>query len=194
MTDAAAQAGQDRNRARPIAARHDSAERDEGLAQQEGRAVRLPRMVKPHGSAGRLARAARRQRVVDDAEASRPASLALDDAAQRGNQAEQPEAASRQHPMVGLPASRGANARTARVTGPPWASMAPTISSARVLRAGPGMDNTISWTHLDSVAGKAVSGCGSMAPSGVWSDTRNMGPAARRHRLEPARHLRAGSD
>src|SRR3954468_12921122 len=65
--------------------------------------------------------------------------------------------------------------------------MAPTISSARVLRAGPGKDSTISWTHLDSVAGKSVSGCGSMAPSGVWSDTRNMGADARRRRLEPAR-------
>src|SRR4051812_6635838 len=72
--------------------------------------------------------------------------------------------------------------------------MAPTISSARVLRVGPGMDSTISWTHLDSVAGKSVSGCGSMAPSGVWSGTRNMGAdpsgtagsmgarSARRHR------------
>src|SRR3954454_6928795 len=104
MTDAAAQAGHDRNRARPVAARHDSAERDESLAQQEGRAVGLPRVVKPHGSAGRLARAARRQRVVDDAEASRPAGLTADDAAQRGNPAEPPEAASRKHPMVGLPA------------------------------------------------------------------------------------------
>src|SRR4051795_13494868 len=67
--------------------------------------------------------------------------------------------------------------------------MAPTMSSARVLRAGRGMDRTISSTHLDSVAGKAVSGCGSMAPSGVWSDTRNMGLAIRLHRLEPARRL-----
>ena len=104
MTDAAAQAGQDRNRARPVAARHDGAERDEGLAQQEGRAVGLPRMVEPHGSTGRLGRATRRQRVVDDGEASRPAGLTADDAAQRGNQAEQPEAASREHPVVGLPA------------------------------------------------------------------------------------------
>ena len=104
MTDAAAQAGQDRNRARPVATRYDSAERDEGLAQQEGRAVRLPRMVEPYGSAGRLGRATRRQCVVDDAEASRPAGLALDDPAQCGNQAEQPEAASREHPVVGLPA------------------------------------------------------------------------------------------
>src|SRR3954468_11016833 len=63
--------------------------------------------------------------------------------------------------------------------------MAPTISSARVLRAGPGMDSTISWTPLDSVAGKLVSGCGSRAPSGVWSDTRNMGTDARRRRLHP---------
>ena len=175
MTDTAAQASQDRNRARPVAARHDGAERDEGLAQQEGRAVRPPRMIEPYGSAGRLARATRCQRIVDDGEAPRPAGLALDDAAQRGNQTKQPEAASRDHPVVGCQPSLGVNARTARVTGPPWASMAPTISSARVLRAGPGTDSTISWTHLDSVVGKAVSGCGSMAPSGVWSDTRNMG-------------------
>jgi hypothetical protein len=104
MTDAAAQAGQDRNRARPVAARYDSAERDEGLAQQEGRAVRLSRMIKSHSSAGRLGRATRCQRVVDYGEASRPAGLALDDAAQRGNQTKQPEAASREHPVVGLPA------------------------------------------------------------------------------------------
>ena len=104
MTDAAAQAGQDRNRARPVAARHDGAERDEGLAQQEGRAVRLPRMVEPHGSTGRLGRATRRQRVVDDGEASRPAGFTADDAAQCGNQAEQAEAASLEHPVVGLPA------------------------------------------------------------------------------------------
>ena len=104
MTDAAAQAGQDRNRARPIAARHDGAERDEGLAPQKGRAVRLPRLVEPYGSAGRLGRATRRQCVVDDDEASRPAGFTADDVAQRGNQAEQPETASREHPGVGLPA------------------------------------------------------------------------------------------
>jgi hypothetical protein len=68
MTDAAAQAGHDRNRARPVAAGHDRAERDEGLAQQESRAVGLPRLVEPHGSAGRLGRATRRQRVVDHGE------------------------------------------------------------------------------------------------------------------------------
>ena len=33
--------------------------------------------------------------------------------------------------------------------------MAPTISSVRVLRAGPGMDSTISWTYLDSAAKRA---------------------------------------
>src|SRR4051794_40978934 len=104
MTDAAAQAGQDRNRAWPVAAWHDGAKRDEGLAQQEGRAVGLPCMIEPYGSAGCLGRATRRQRVVDDAEASRLTALTADDAAQRGNQAEQPEAASPQHPVVGLPA------------------------------------------------------------------------------------------
>ncbi len=104
MTDAAAQAGQDRNRARPVAARHDGAERDEGLAQQEGRAVRLPRMVEPHGSTGRLGRATWRQRVIDDGEAPRLTALTADDAAQGGNQAEQSEAASLEHPVVGLPA------------------------------------------------------------------------------------------
>jgi hypothetical protein len=104
MADAAAQAGHGRDRARPVAAGDDGAERDEGLAQQEGRAVRLPRMVEPHGGAGRLGRTPRRQGVVDDAEAARPAGLALDDAAQRGDQAEQPEPAPLQHPVVGLPA------------------------------------------------------------------------------------------
>ena len=104
MTDAAAQACQDRNRTRPVAARHNSAERDESLAQQESRAVRLPRMIEPHGSTGRLGRASRRQCVVDDGEASRPAGFTADDAAQCGNQAEQPEAASLEHPVVGLPA------------------------------------------------------------------------------------------
>src|SRR3954464_5879371 len=107
MTDTAAQASQDRNRARPVAARHDGAERDEGLAQQEGRAVRLPRMVEPYGSAGRLGRATRRQRVVDNGEASRLTALTAEDAAQRGGQAEQPEAASLEHPVVGLPTQPG---------------------------------------------------------------------------------------
>src|SRR3954471_10523759 len=104
MTNAAAQAGQDRNRARPVAARHDGAQRDKGLAQQEGRAVRLSRMVEPHGSTRRLGRATWRRRVIDDGEASRPAGLTADDAAQSGNQAEQAEAASLEHPVIGLPA------------------------------------------------------------------------------------------
>ena len=104
VPDAAAQAGHDRHRARPVAAGHDGAERDEGLAQQEGRAVRLPRVVEPHRGAGRLGRATRRQGVVDHGEAPRPAGLAPDDAAQRGDQAEQAEAAPLQHPVVGLPA------------------------------------------------------------------------------------------
>ena len=73
MAGAAAQAGHDRHRARPVTAGHDGAERDEGLAQQESRAVRLPRMIEPHGGAGRLGRATRRQRVVDDGEAPWPA-------------------------------------------------------------------------------------------------------------------------
>jgi hypothetical protein len=53
---------------------------------------------------------------------------------------------------------------------------------------------SISSTRLGSVAGKSVSSCGSMAPSGVWSDTRNMGADARRRRLEPVRRLRTGAD
>ena len=52
-------------------------------------------------------------------------------------------------------------------------------------------DALISSLHSQ---GKAHCGCGSMAPSGVWSDTRNMGSGARRHRLEPFGRLGAGSD
>src|SRR5215218_7011989 len=110
-------------------------------------------MIEPHGSAGRLGRAPRRQRVVDDGEAPRPVGFAPDDAAQRGHQAKQAKPTSLKHPVVGRQPSRGVNARTARVTCPPWASTAPIISSAMVLRAGPGTDSTISRTHADSVGG-----------------------------------------
>ena len=103
MTGAAAQAGHDRNRAWPVTAGHDRAEWDKGLAQQEGRTVRLPRMIEPHGSAGRLGRATRRQRVVDDGEAPRPVGFAPDDAAPRGHQAKQAKPTSLKHPVVGLP-------------------------------------------------------------------------------------------
>jgi hypothetical protein len=104
MAGAAAQAGHDRHRTRPVAAGDHGTQRDEGLAQQEGRAVRLPRVVEPHRGAGRLGRAPWRQGVVDHGEAPRPVRLASDDAAQRGDQAEQPEPASLKHPVVGLPA------------------------------------------------------------------------------------------
>jgi hypothetical protein len=104
VAGAAAQAGHDRHRARLVAAGDDGGERDEGLAQQEGRAVSLVPVVEPHRGAGRLGRAPRRQGVVDHGEASRPAGLTPDDVAQRGDQAEQPEPAPLQHPVVGLPA------------------------------------------------------------------------------------------
>src|SRR5215218_6367939 len=151
-------------------------------------------MIEPHGSAGRLGRAPRRQRVVDDGEAPRPVGFAPDDAAQRGHQAKQAKPTSLKHPVVGRQPSRGVNARTARVTCPPWASTAPIISSAMVLRAGPGTDSTISRTHADSVGGKPVSRCGSMAPSSVWADTHNVEPGDWRRLPEPVRRLRAGAD
>ena len=113
--------------------------------------------------------------------------LTPDDAAQRGNQAEQPEPASLEHPVVGLPAQPRRQRQDRLRDLPTPASMAPTISSARVLRAGSGMDSTISSTHLDSVAGKPVSGCGSMASAGVWCNTRNMGPGARQRLRTPFR-------
>jgi len=81
MARTAAQAGHDRDTARPVAAGDDGGERDEGLAQQESRAVRLFRVVEPHGGAGRFGRAPRRQRVIDHGKAPWPVSLAPDDAA-----------------------------------------------------------------------------------------------------------------
>ena len=104
MAGGAAQAGHDRHRARSVAAGDDGAERHEGLAQQEGRTVSLVPVVEPHGDPGRLGRTARRQGVIDDGEASRPAGLAPDDATQRRHQSQQPEAPVFDHPVVGLPA------------------------------------------------------------------------------------------
>jgi hypothetical protein len=103
IADAPAQAGNDRHGARPIAARNHRGQRDKGLAEQELRAVGLARVVEAPGGAGCLGRAARRQRVIDDGKAS-PADLASDDPAQRRDQAEQPEPAAFEHPVVGLPA------------------------------------------------------------------------------------------
>ena len=194
MTGAAAQAGHDRNRAWPVAAGHDRAEWDKGLAQQEGRTVRLPRMIEPHGGAGRLGRATRRQRVVDDGEAPRPVGFAPDDAAPRGHQAKQAKPTSLKHPVVGLPTQPWCQRQDGPRDLPAWASTAPIISSAMVLRAGPGTDSTISRTHADSVGGKPVSSCGSMAPSSVWADTHNAEPGDWRRLPEPVRRLRAGAD
>src|ERR671914_166724 len=70
-------------RARGRGTGDDGGEGDEGLAQQEGRTVSLAPVVEPHGGPGRLGRTARRQGVIDDGEASRPAGLAPDNATQR---------------------------------------------------------------------------------------------------------------
>jgi hypothetical protein len=98
----AAQAGDQRHRARPIPARHYGGQRDEALAQQERRAVGLGRMVKAERNTGRLGRAPGCQRVVDNGKAPPLADLPPDDPAQRRDQAEQPEPF--EHPMVSLPA------------------------------------------------------------------------------------------
>jgi hypothetical protein len=103
IAHAAAQVADDRHGAWPIAAGNHRRQRDEGLAQQERRAVGLGRVVEAHRGAGRLGRGARRQRVVDDGKAP-PGDLAPDDPAQRRDQAEQPEPAVLDHPVVGLPA------------------------------------------------------------------------------------------
>jgi hypothetical protein len=61
-------------------------------------------MVEAHGRSRRLGRCTGRERVVDDGEAPSPMALAPDDAAQRGNQAQQPEPTALEHPVVRLPA------------------------------------------------------------------------------------------
>jgi hypothetical protein len=96
----AAQAGDQRHRARPIPARHH--ERDEALAQQERRPV--GRVVKADRNTGRLGRTPGCQRVVDHDKAPPHSNLPPDDPAQCRDQAEQPELAAFEHPVVGLPA------------------------------------------------------------------------------------------
>jgi hypothetical protein len=61
-------------------------------------------MVEAERNTRRLGRAARRQRVVDDDEAPPHSDLLPDDPAQRCDQAEQPEPAVFEHPVVSLPA------------------------------------------------------------------------------------------
>ena len=100
----AAQAGDQRHRARPIPARHHGGQRDEALAQQERRPVDLGRVVEADRNTGRLGRAPGRQRVVDHDEAPPLPDLPSDDPAQCRDQAEQPEPAAFEHPVVGLPA------------------------------------------------------------------------------------------
>src|SRR3954451_23499278 len=75
-----------------------------GLAQQEGGTVPLVGMVEAHGRSRRLGRCTGGERVVDDGEAPSPMALAPDNAAQRGNQAQQPEPTALEHPVVRLPA------------------------------------------------------------------------------------------
>ena len=83
--------------------------------------------------------------------------------------------------MVGLPAEpRRQGQKGLRDMATP-ASMAPMIGSATVSRAAPGLDCTISPTHLQRVAGKPVSWGGSRASAGVGFDTRYMGTRPRRH-------------
>jgi hypothetical protein len=100
----AAQAGDQRHRARPIPARHHGGQRDEALAQQERRPVGLGRVIEADRDTGRLGRGARRQRVVDNGKAPPLADLTSDNPAQRRDQAEQPEPAVFEHPVVSLPA------------------------------------------------------------------------------------------
>jgi hypothetical protein len=100
----AAQAGDQRHRARPIPARHHGGQGDEALAPQERRAVGFGRMVEAGSDTGRIDRTARRQRVIDHDEAAPRSDLPSDDPAQRRDQAEQPEPAVFEHPVVGLPA------------------------------------------------------------------------------------------
>jgi hypothetical protein len=61
-------------------------------------------VVETHRGAGRIDRTARRQCVVDHDEAAPRPDLTPDDPAQRRYQAEQPEPAAFEHPVVGLPA------------------------------------------------------------------------------------------
>jgi hypothetical protein len=64
-------------------------------------------MVETHRGAGRIDRTARRQRVIDHDEAAPRSDLSSDDPAQRRDQAEQPEPAVFEHPVIGLPAEPG---------------------------------------------------------------------------------------
>ena len=100
----AAQAGDQRHRTRPIPARHHGGQRDEALAQQERRPVDLGRVVEADRDTGRLGRTPGCQRVVDHDEAAPRPDLPSDDPAQRRYQAEQPEPAAFEHPVVSLPA------------------------------------------------------------------------------------------
>ena len=61
-------------------------------------------MVEADRDTGRLGRGARRQRVVDNGKAPPLPDLTSDDPAQRRDQAEQPEPAVFEHPVVSLPA------------------------------------------------------------------------------------------
>jgi len=99
-----AQAGDQRHRTRSIPARHHGGQRDEALAPQERRPVGLGRVVEAYRYPGRLGRTPGRQRVVDNGKASPLPDLPSDDPAQRRDQAEQPEPAAFEHPVVGLPA------------------------------------------------------------------------------------------
>jgi hypothetical protein len=61
-------------------------------------------VIEADRNTGRLGRAPRRQRVVDHDKAPPLPDLPPDDPAQRRDQAEQPEPAAFEHPMVSLPA------------------------------------------------------------------------------------------
>src|SRR3954468_2416361 len=98
----AAQAGDQRHRARSIPTWHDGGQRDETLGQQERRAVGFGRVVEADRNTRRLSRAPGPQRVVNHDEAPPHPNLTPDNPAQRRYQAEQPEPF--EHPVVSLPA------------------------------------------------------------------------------------------
>ena len=79
----AAQAGDQRHRARPIPARHHGGQRDEALAQQERRAIGLGRVVEADCNTGRLGRTPGCQRVVNHDKAPPHSDLLPNDPAQR---------------------------------------------------------------------------------------------------------------
>src|SRR4051794_24867280 len=95
----AAQAGDQRHRARSIPTWHDGGQRDETLGQQERRAVGFGRVVEADRNTRRLSRAPGRQRVVNHDEAPPHPNLTPDNPAQRRYQAEQPEPF--EHPVAG---------------------------------------------------------------------------------------------